>query len=184
MKGTASAARQLARINGRVIKGAKIPNPQTKQDMSLDGAARKKCLQALKGFTKVAGNYSMSSETAAKTWKDFVVANRAEYAYGMDAAGLRNRDKSKKIGFRLTGAGGHFTPFIVANGILRGGETGHMTEEGGGRASIPVELTDKRKLVSCRGKYTDPSMFPASRIVKFMRGAWGMARKINTYERI
>lgn len=183
-KGTAAAARQIARLRNKIISKVKKPSTETRNDMVTDGNKRKACLQKLKGFTKDPNHYAMSSAVAAKTWVDFVKANDAGYAYGLDAIGLKNREKSKKIGFRLTGAGGKFTPFVVVNGILRGGETGHMTEEGGGRASIPTELSDTRKLVSCRGKYTDPSMFPASRIVKFMRGAWGKARKLNSYERI
>ena len=183
-KGTSSAARQSARLALRIIKRARVPNKETHDEMRKEGLLRKIGLQALKNYSKNPAHYSTSSEQAAKTWADFVKSNGAAHTYGMDALGLANRDKSKKIGFSLTKTSGRFNPFIVANGILRGGQTGHMEEEGNGRASIPTELSDKRKLVSCRGKYTDPSMFPASRIVKFMRGNWGIARKINQFERI
>ena len=183
-KGTSSAARQSARLKLGIIKRARVPSKETRDEMRKEGLNRKTGLVALKNYSKNPEHYSASSDQAAKTWADFVKTHGAAHTYGMDAAGIASRNKSKQIGFSLTKTSGRFNPFIVANGILRGGETGHMEEEGNGRASIPTQLSDSRKLVSCRGKYTDPSMFPASRIVKFMRGNWGIARKINQFERI
>ena len=183
-KGTASAARQAARLNYGVIKRAKVPNSATKKTMQDDGKLRGAGIKALANFSKNPANYAMSSAQASKNWEDYVRKNNAQHAFGMDAIGIKNREKAKAAGFKLTKGSGKFTPFIVANGILRGGETSHMEEEGNGRASIPIELADHRKLVSCRGKYSNPSMFPASRVVKFMRGNWGLARKINSYERL
>lgn len=183
-KGTASAARQAARLKYGVIRQAKIPNTATKKTMHDDGVLRAAGIKALASFSKDPANYAMSSEQASKNWQDYVKTHKAEHTFGMDAIGLRNREKAAAAGFKLTKGSGRFTPFIVANGILRGGETGHMEEEGNGRASIPIELSDSRRLVSCRGKYSNPSMFPASRVVKFMRGNWGLAHKINSYERL
>lgn len=183
-KGTASAARQAARLNYGVIRRAKIPNEATKKTMQDDGKLRGAGIKALANFSKNPANYAMSSAQASRNWADYVKTHNAQHAFGMDTIGLKNREKAKAAGFKLTKGSGKFTPFIVANGILRGGETSHMEEEGNGRASIPIELADHRKLVSCRGKYSDPSMFPASRVVKFMRGNWGLAHKINSYERL
>jgi len=181
---TASAARQAARLNYGVIKRAKVPNSDAKKVMQADGKLRGAGIKALANFSKNPANYAMSSAQASRNWADYVKKNNAQHAFGMDSIGLKNREKAVAAGFKLTKGSGKFTPFIVANGILRGGETSHMEEEGNGRASIPIELGDSRKLVSCRGKYSNPSMFPASRVVKFMRGNWGLAHKINSYERL
>jgi len=181
-KGTSSAARQAARLKFGVIKTAKKPGVKARETMSADGKIRGALIKKFAGYAANPANYAMQSKQAEKNFADFVKANGAEYAFGIDQKGLANRQKSAAAGFTKTGGRGQFSPFIVSSGILRGGYTGKM-EDVGNRSSIPITIGD-RTLVSCRGKYSNPLSFPTSRVVKFFRGSWGNAKTLHNYERL
>ena len=183
LKKTTSAARQAFRLKNNMIATAKKPGASAKDEMSKDMKARAEAANKMKGYELDPKNYSMTSQGAEKLWLDTVNALGAQKAYGLDDDGMKNRKKALEGKFRTSAHVRTFVPFIVSRGVLRGGETGHMTEEGHGQASIPTN-SHGRELVSCRGKYVHPMKYPAARIIKYTRGSWGNARKLFTYESI
>ena len=130
-----------------------------------------------RGFTANPNNWDMTSQGASEKWKNAVIASTAEViaAYGMSGQRLEERKQLYNQGYREKGSSGYFSPFIVANGVLRGGYTGHAkstTVNGRACAAIPVDVGG-RKLTNMRAAYRHPLAYPETRQIKFTYGTWG-----------
>ena len=105
-------------------------------------------------------------------------------AFARDGEGLARRRQLEEQGFQVSGGAGKFRPYYVQNGILRGGLTGRGLQVGNNYA-IPVQPNgDERVLQSMIAKYTNPNKFPSTRLIKFVRGHWGINPGTTQHEAI
>jgi len=81
-----------------------------------------------------------------------------------------------------TATKGGYAPFYLESGIIRGGGFrrgtvyGDKSKPAEAQFAIPVQVGDvnnKRSLTSLQAKYKNPSLFPTTRIVKFIAGNFG-----------
>lgn len=131
----------------------------------------------------VGDRYFKTESGASAAWEAAV--GKYKSAFGGNSA---TRDQKLAIGYRSTGGRGKFSPFTVVRGTLTGG----MTSKGEdyysaalGRACYGIPATTgTRQLITAYGKYEDPALFPACRLVKFIRGRWGAGLSANDYEKV
>lgn len=140
--------------------------------------------QAARKFRQTQVNVSNDHVELSQRWAAYVKAlpEDEKFGLGADVTGLAKRAALFKEGFHTsTGGMGKYRPYYIENGILRGGITGRGRETENGGFAIPASLSSDptRKLQSVMAKYTDPSMFPSSRMVKYVRGHWGSGAHTN-----
>lgn len=123
---------------------------------------------------------------ASSAWLGFLRSKGEDTlsAFGLDHAGRARRKQLLQEDFSVSGGAGKFKRYYIANGILRGGLTARGKNHGN-MYSIPIKPNgDKRVLQSLQAKYTNPFMFPSTRIIKFIRGHWGQSSGENKYEAV
>ena len=138
----------------------------------------------LKMYHSTASTYKTAAEATA-SWMDWMKKNPdVIQSFGVDDEGLKRRLKLNQEGFQLSGGAGKFKPYYIQNGILRGGLTAKGINEGD-KFSIPVKpQNDTRILQSLMAKYTNPMLCPATRIIKFIRGHWGVGKGTTIHEAV
>ena len=140
--------------------------------------------QAARDFRENEGNVSNDRAELTERWGEYVkgLTEEAKFGLGADAIGLAKRAALTKEGFHTSSGGmGKYRPYYIENGIMRGGITGRGRETEDGGFAIPARLASDptRKLQSIMAKYTDPAMFPSTRMVKYVRGHWGSGARGN-----
>lgn len=141
-----------------------------KERMSKLQEARNEILQQW----KIHNNVAIDRNAIESAWE---TATRNQFGFMPD-------DKRRLLasqGFRFSGGSGKFRPYFIDGGILRGGMTAHG-KEADGTFAIPTNPGDNRQLTSLQAKYTNPSMYPMTRIIKFIRGRWGEGPTAQEYE--
>lgn len=164
----------------------KILSDQSRSELS----TRMKNMSALrtpivKEWTNKNNVYDTQS-LASTGWLNFLrdKGEDALSAFGMDHAGRVKRKQLLEEDFSVSGGAGKFKRYYVANGVLRGGLTAKGKNHGN-MYSIPIKPNgDKRVLQSLQAKYTNPFMFPSTRIIKFVRGHWGQSPGENKFEAV
>ena len=140
--------------------------------------------QAARVFRENYTNVSNDRVGLTNTWANYVKAlpEADKFGLGADAPGLAKRAALIKEGFHTSSGGmGKYRPYYIESGILRGGITGRGRETDDGGFAIPSKLQSDptRKLQSVMAKYTDPGLFPSTRMVKYVRGHWGSGARGN-----
>lgn len=164
-------------VGKKLVKGMRSP---------LQAANDKKIIerQALQSKSseewKTVGNSGLdqTAEGASSKWFQFI--NRAPYNTGWSpsAESIAAGRLRKSQGFHAVKySHGSIAPYYVEHAILRGGGTrrGHENAQAGTFAIQTAAGT--RQLKSLQAKYTDPTLFPSTRIIKFIRGYWGAKRE-------
>lgn len=152
----------------------KINSPERSKELQKNmtdlAAARKKLIQDWSKQCYV----SVDRNVIEKKWR--------KYSQGKPGA-MTNLVRNRLIteGFQNSAGNGKFRPYYIDGGILRGGMTAHGRESNG-MYGIPISPGDSRVLTSLQAKYSNPAMFPMTRIIKFIRGRWGISPTSSQFE--
>lgn len=179
-----------ARMKGKDYKLNRPEKSNALHQMGMNIGGIKKDVAAAWGAAAQAHDDRELAEVAWKTFLESKTAsvqaadgsgtyqfdnNLVRQAFGRDAIGEAKRKNLEDQGFMRTGGGGKFKPYYVAGGILRGGFTGKGRDHGNA-FMIPIKpRNEKRILQSVLAKYTNPTSWPATRVVKYVRGHWGQS---------
>ncbi len=193
-KKTAAVATTLDYTGKRPVawKGVRVAERNEKVKKYMEGWMRAQGTnrrEAAKNFRNNFGNVSNDRVGLANSWANYIktLTEEEKFGLGADAAGLAKRAALNKEGFHTSSGGmGKYRPYFIENGIMRGGITGRGRETENGGFAIPAKLASdpSRRLQSVMAKYTDPLMFPATRMVKYVRGHWGSGARGNEMDKL
>ena len=174
--------RRMANKEGKIKLMGNEQRVFNQNRMSKLGSARQ---QLNKAYNQL-GEVFATHEKASLNFEQFLINYDSNpeilKAFARDKEGLKKRQLLEEQGFQASGGSGKFRPYYVQNGILRGGLTAKGIQVGDNYA-IPIQPRgEERVLQSLVAKYTNPNKFPSTRLIKFIRGHWGVGAGKTPYE--
>jgi hypothetical protein len=126
--------------------------------------------EAMRDFIAQGGKrgYQTAGE-ATNDWTNFLKnqSSIVQEAFGAGQSARKAKD------YRTFGPNkvGRETPYYIENGILRGGRSFSGVASQHGAMHLPPTI-QQRALVSALAKYVNPTMYPSTRVIKFIHGSF------------
>ena len=134
----------------------------------------KQRFKASAAWNQLKNSFTLDTEArvAFEAWMTARPMNE-RHAFGADDEGIAHRKRIAMQGFTISGGVGKKSAYTITNGILRGGLTARGDSVGNGKFAIDEKI-GTRQLSKLQAYYVDPMLLPATRVVKYIRGHWGV----------